>query len=124
MRLRMRGIHFTMPTQEINQEMTIGVGGEEVRLLLPMVGPSPGNIAVYLPSSKVLFLGDIWQNGGVQKSTGADLKKWVEYLRKVQTWGVDFYVPGNGPPGDRQALDKFCKWLEGVEKSSGVNAAQ
>jgi len=124
MRLRMRGIHFTMPTQEINQEMTLGVGGEEVRLLLPMAGTSPGNIVVYLPRSKVLFLGDLWQNGSVQKSTSADLKKWVEYLRKVQTWGVDFYVPGNGPPGDGQALDKFCKWLEGLEKSTAAKAAQ
>ena len=71
MRQRMRGIHFTMPTQEISKDMTIGVGGEEVRLLLPMAGPSPGNLVVYLPRSKVLFLGDLWQNGTPRKPKDA-----------------------------------------------------
>jgi cyclase len=122
MRQRMRGIHLTMPTQEINKDMTLGVGGEEVRLLLPMAGPSPGNLVVYLPQSKVLFLGDLWQNGTPRKPKNADVKRWVEYLRKVQTWDVDVYVPGDGPPGDKSAVEKFCKWLEGFEKSPAPKA--
>lgn len=115
MRQRMRGIHFTMPTQEINHEMAIGVGGEEVRLLLPMAGPSPGNLAVYLPGSKVLFLGDLYENGSTPKLEGVDVQKWADFLRKVETWDVDVYVPGHGAPGDKSSVEKFRKLLEGSE---------
>lgn len=115
MRQRMRGFHFTLPNQEINHEMEIGVGGEAVRLLLPLAGPSPGNLAVSLPRSKVLFLGDLYQNGVMPNLRGVNTQKWVEYLRKVETMDVDVYVPGHGPPGDKQALEKFCQWLEKSE---------
>jgi cyclase len=112
MRQRMRGIHFTLPTQEINHEMDIGVGGEEVRLLLPMAGPSPGSLAVYLPRSKVLFLGDLFENGAKPKLEGVDVQKWADFLRKVESWDVDVYVPGRGAPGDKNSLEAFRKLLE------------
>ncbi len=118
MRQRMRGIHVTLPTQEINHEMSIGVGGEEVRLLLPMAGPSAGNLVVYLPHSKVLFLGDLYENGFKPSLDGVDVRKWVDYLRKVETWDVDVYVPGHGAPGDKNALEEFRKMLEKSEKAS------
>jgi glyoxylase-like metal-dependent hydrolase (beta-lactamase superfamily II) len=118
MRRRMRGIHFTLPTQEINQDMTIGVGGEEVRLLLPLAGPTPGNVAVYLPGSKVLFLGDLYENGFKPQIEGADLEKWVAFLRKAESWDVDVYVPGHGAPGDKKSLAGFIKILESSEETS------
>ncbi len=115
MRQRMRGIHVTLPTQEINQEMSIGVGGEEVKLLLPMAGPSPGSLVVYLPHSKVLFLGDLYENGVPPRVEGADVRKWVDYLRKVETWDVDVYVPGHGAPGNKSSLQAFITTLEKSE---------
>jgi glyoxylase-like metal-dependent hydrolase (beta-lactamase superfamily II) len=118
MRRRMRGIHFTLPTEEIHQEMTIGVGGEEVRLLLPLAGPTAGNLVVYLPRSKVLFLGDLYENGYKPEIEGANLEKWVEFLHKVETWDVDVYVPGHGAPGDKKSLEDFIKVLESAEKAS------
>jgi glyoxylase-like metal-dependent hydrolase (beta-lactamase superfamily II) len=115
MKQRMRGIHVTLPMQTINQEMSIGVGGEEVKLLLPMAGPSPGNLVVYLPHSKVVFLGDLYENGEMPKLEGVDVRKWVDYLRKVETWDVDVIVPGHGAPGDKNSLEAFIKTLEKSE---------
>ena len=117
MRQRMRGIHFTLPTEEINKDMTIGVGGEEVRLLLSLAGPTAGNIVVYLPASKVLFLGDLFENGYKPQTEGADIQRWVAYLRKVETWDVDVYVPGHGAPGDKKSLAAFIQVLERAGKT-------
>ncbi len=117
MRQRMRGIHFTLPTEEINKEMAIGVGGEEVRLLLPLAGPTAGNIVVYLPASKVLFLGDLFENGYKPQIQGADIQKWVAYLREIATWDVDVYVPGHGAPGDKKSLADFIQVLENAGKT-------
>lgn len=118
MRQRMRGIHFTFPTQTIVKDLTLGVGGEEVRLLLPGVGPSPGDLAVYLPRSKVLFLGSLYENNFSPLREGVDLEKWAEFLRQVETWDVDVYVPGHGAPSDKKSLAEFRKTLEESEKKS------
>jgi glyoxylase-like metal-dependent hydrolase (beta-lactamase superfamily II) len=117
MRERMRGIHLTLPTEEINKEMAIGVGGEEVRLLLPLAGPTAGNIVVYLPGSKVLFLGDLFENGYKPQIQGADIQEWVAYLREVETWDVDVYVTGHGAPGDKKSLAEFIQVLENAGKT-------
>ena len=118
MRERMRGIHFTLPTQTIDKDLTLGVGGEQIRLLLPGTGPSPGSLVVYLPQSKVLFLGDLYENGFIPKLRGVNLQRWAGYLRAVESWDVDVYVPGHGAPGDKKSLAEFRKFLEWSEKNS------
>jgi glyoxylase-like metal-dependent hydrolase (beta-lactamase superfamily II) len=118
MRERMRGIHFTLPTETIDKDLTIGVGGEEIRMLLTGAGPSPGSLVVFLPQSKVLFLGDLYENGFIPKLQGVDLEKWAAYLRTVESWDVDVYVPGHGAPGDKKSLAEFLKFLEWSEKNT------
>lgn len=118
MRERMRGIHFTLPTETIDKDQTLGVGGEEIRLLLPGTGPSPGSLVVYLPQSKVMFLGDLYENGFIPKLRGVNLQRWAGYLRAVESWDVDVYVPGHGAPGDKKSLAEFRKFLEWSEKNS------
>ena len=117
MRDRMRGIHFTLPSQTIDKDLTIGVGGDEIRLLIPGMGPSPGSLMVYLPRAKALFLGDLYENGYLPKLEGVNLEKWAEFLRKVESWDVDVFVPGHGPPGDKKSLAEFRKFLEWSEKN-------
>ena len=120
MRERMRGIHFTVPNQLINKDLTIGVGGQEIRLLLPGVGPTPGCLVVFLPQSKVLFMGSLYENGYVPKLDGVDLQKWIDYLRQVEAWDVDVYAVGHGAPGDKKALAEFREFLEWSLKNPGV----
>jgi glyoxylase-like metal-dependent hydrolase (beta-lactamase superfamily II) len=122
MRERMRGIHFTLPNQTISKDLTLGVGGEEIRLLLPGVGPSPGSLVVLLPRSRVLFLGSLYENGYVPKLDGVDLDKWMDYLRQVEAWDVDVYVPAHGAPGDKKALAEFREFLEWSKNNPGVPA--
>jgi glyoxylase-like metal-dependent hydrolase (beta-lactamase superfamily II) len=118
MRERMRGIHFTLPTQTIDKDLTLGMGGEEIQLLLPGVGPSPGCLVVYLPQSKVLFLGSLYENGFIPKLQGVNLKNWEAFLERVESWDVDVYVPGHGAPGDKKDVAEFRKFLEWSEKNT------
>lgn len=123
MRERMRGIHLTLPGQAISKDLTLGVGGEEIRLLLPGVGPSPGSVVVFLPRDKVLFLGSLYENGYVPKLDGVDLEKWAEFLRKVESWDADVYVPGHGAAGDKKALAEFREFLEWSAKNPAAPPA-
>ena len=77
---------------------------------------STGDLAVYLPGSKVLFLGDLFQNGYYPRFGARphlrDVGRWIETVRQVESWNVDVYVPGHGPPCARKELSDFRRFLE------------
>ena len=112
LRARMRGIHPTLPTQTFENEMTLRLGGQEIKLLDLGKGASAGDGAVYLPAAKVIFLGDLYANGAIPYRGLTDIHAWLEILRQVETLNVELYVPGEGPPGDKTDLLEFQKFLE------------
>jgi glyoxylase-like metal-dependent hydrolase (beta-lactamase superfamily II) len=104
---RMRGIHPTLPTQTFENEMTLRLGDQEIKLLDLGKGASAGDAAVYLPASKVIFLGDLYAHGAIPHQGLADIHAWIEILRQVDTMNVELYVPGEGSPGDKTDFLKF-----------------
>ena len=109
---RMRGIHPTVPNQTFDHETTMRVGDQEIRLLaLPGAG-SRGDAAVLLPSAKVLFLGDLYENGYFPQIGSRDLRGWIEMLRTVESWDVQIYVPGHGDPSGKKGVVEFRQFLE------------
>jgi len=115
---RMRGIHVAPPSRTFEREMRLDVPGEEVRLVSLNAGDS--DAAVYLPQSKVLFLGNLFENGSLPTfrliPPRRDIRRWIQTLREVETWSVDIYVPGHGAPGGKQDLAQFRQFLEWLAK--------
>lgn len=109
---RMRGIHVRFPNRSFDHEVTLRVGGQEIRLLDLSPGPSTGDAAVYLPGAKVLFLGDLFAHDYFPRIGSRDVRRWIEILRQVQTWDVEIYVPGHGLPGSKRELAEFRQFLE------------
>ena len=109
---RMRGIHPTMPGQTFDHEMTIRLGGQEIRLFSMPGVHSAGDAIVYLPAAKVLFLGHLFENGFFPRLASSDVRQWIETLRQLESWDVDTYVPGHGPPADKKQLAEFRGFLE------------
>jgi glyoxylase-like metal-dependent hydrolase (beta-lactamase superfamily II) len=108
----MRGIHPTVPNQTFDHESTMRVGDREIQLLaLPGVG-SRGDAAVLLPKAKVLFLGDLYENGYFPQIGSRDVRGWIETLRQVEGWDVEIYVPGHGDPSGKRELVEFRHFLE------------
>ena len=114
LQLRMRGFHPTLPTQTFADEMTIPLSGEVIKLLDLGQGASAGDAAVYLPGAKVLFLGDLYENGSIPRRGISDVRSWLEILGQVETLDVINYIPGQGPPGDKNDFAEFHRFLEWV----------
>jgi glyoxylase-like metal-dependent hydrolase (beta-lactamase superfamily II) len=120
---RMRGIHPALPTETFTNEMTLRLGGIEIRLLELGKGAAVGDAAVYLPGIKVLFLGDLYENGYMPRRGISDPRAWLETLRQVEKWDVEFYIPGEGPPGaksDLQDFERFLEWVANQAKSDAL----
>ena len=109
---RMRGIHVTSPTQTFGSEMALRLGGQEIKLRT-LLENGPGDDAiVYLPAAKVLFLGELFQNGYFPRIDSRKITDWIDALRQVEKWDVEVYVPGHGAPGGKKELAEFRQFLE------------
>ncbi|HXJ92417.1 MAG TPA: MBL fold metallo-hydrolase [Terriglobia bacterium] len=107
---RLRGIHITPPNQTFQGEKQLSLGGHVIRLI--SFDPSLQSLAVSLPSSKVAFLGDLFQNEFVPQLESRDIHKWIEALKDAETWDIDVYIPGHGDPGGKKDVEQFRQFLE------------
>jgi glyoxylase-like metal-dependent hydrolase (beta-lactamase superfamily II) len=119
---RMRGFHPTLPTQTFDNQMTLRLGGEEIKLLDLGKGMMAGDAAVYLPREKVLFLGDLYENGIIPPRGLSEVHTWLDILKQVDKMDVEIYVPGAGPPGKKDDLTEFRQFLQWVEKQAEPSA--
>lgn len=81
------------------------LGGVEFQL--QPVGPAhtAEDVVVFLPSSRVLFAGDIVFRGRVPFVGQADSGRWVEALDKLVTFDAALIVPGHGPASSNAQAD-------------------
>jgi glyoxylase-like metal-dependent hydrolase (beta-lactamase superfamily II) len=109
---RMRGFHVAVPTQTFASEMSLRLGGQEIKLLCLLKNGSGDDAVVYLPAAKVLFLGELFQNDYFPHIDSRKLHEWIDTLRQVEGWDVQVYVPGHGAPGGKKELAEFRQFLE------------
>ena len=117
----MRGIHPLPSNQVFDKELTLHVGGQDIRVIDLGDNASPGDAAVYLPESKVLFLGNVFENEYIPRIGSANVDHWIETLREVASWDVDVYVPGHGLPAAKAQVQQFrgfLEWLSGRVRSA------
>jgi glyoxylase-like metal-dependent hydrolase (beta-lactamase superfamily II) len=82
--------------QWIDGDTTITVGG--VLFQLKPVGPShtPEDLAVYMPSEKVLFAGDLVFRSRIPYVGQADSRHWIAAMETLLAFDAAVIVPGHG----------------------------
>ncbi len=108
---RMRGIHPTLPSQTFEGELRLNLSGQEIKLLSLPAGNSTGDLMVYLPEAKVLYLGGLYANGYFPRIDSRDIGGWIETLKRVENWDVETFIPGQGEPGGKKELAEFRSFL-------------
>ena len=106
------------PTEIIAAKRIFKVGDIEVQALNIGRAHTGGDLAVYLPESKILFMSEIYLRGVFPAMRSAYPTEWVETLRRAQAMDVSMYVPGHGfiddPATMKKDLDEAKKALEAV----------
>jgi glyoxylase-like metal-dependent hydrolase (beta-lactamase superfamily II) len=88
---------LTWPTLTFDRELTVWMGGLEVRLIQVGAGHTRGDTIVWVPSQKVLFSGDLVEyNAGIYTGD-AHLEAWPDTLERLRALGPERLVPGRGP---------------------------
>jgi len=105
------GYHMRLPSLTFSERLTL-YAGEHTFELIHLPGHSPGETAVYLPQEKVLFTGDNFANGYQPKVSDCYPLDQLESLRKILDMDVEYYVPGHGDAGDKQAVRTYMAMFQ------------
>jgi glyoxylase-like metal-dependent hydrolase (beta-lactamase superfamily II) len=107
-----------MPTELVEKEKILHLGGEEIRILFLGRAHTGGDLAVYLPREKILFLSEAYLNRIFPAMRSAYPSEWVATIERAQALDVDVYVPGHGfvesPAILEEELETFQQALRSV----------
>lgn len=88
---------LTWPTLVFKQEMTLWMGGLEVKIMHLGPGHTKGDTVVWIPAEKVLFSGDLVECDAACYTGDAQLEEWPATLAAIRALGAEKIVPGRGP---------------------------
>lgn len=107
-----------VPTELVEEERVLELGGREVRILFLGRAHTGGDLAVHLPSEGVLFLSEAYLNRVFPAMRSAYPSEWVEMLRRAEALGAEIVVPGHGfveiPAVLREEMVRYREALEQV----------
>jgi glyoxylase-like metal-dependent hydrolase (beta-lactamase superfamily II) len=101
---------LTWPTVTFEDEMSVWFGEREIRIWHPGAGHTAGDTVAWLPKEKVLFSGDLVEEGATPYCGDAHLQEWPRTLEKIAALGPRKLVPGRGeamttPKSSLRAID-------------------
>jgi cyclase len=96
----------------------LNVGGTEIQILFLGRAHTGGDLHVYLPKQRILFMSEAYLNRVFPAMRSAYPGEWVAVLDKALTMDVQTYVPGHGfveeSKASREELETYRKALIAV----------
>ena len=110
---------IVMPTDIMTGDRkTLTLGGTEIQILFLGRAHTGGDLSVYLPKQKILFMSEAYLNRVFPAMRSAFPSEWVEVLKKAEKMDVSIYVPGHGfveeGKASREELVEYRKAVEAV----------
>ena len=104
--------------QLVSERNPLTLGGEAIEILFLGRAHTGGDLSVYLPRQKILFMSEIFLNRVFPAMRSAYPGEWLAALTKAERMDVSIYIPGHGftETGgvSREALRAYHKALEAV----------
>ena len=104
--------------QLVSERNPLTLGGEAIEILFLGRAHTGGDLSVYLPRQKILFMSEIFLNRVFPAMRSAYPGEWLAALTKAERMDVSIYIPGHGftETGgvSREELRAYHKALEAV----------
>jgi cyclase len=83
-------------TEVVSDKKSLTLGSEPIDVLFLGRAHTGGDLSVYLPKQKILFLSETFLNRVFPAMRSAYPSEWLAALTKAETMDVDTYIPGHG----------------------------
>lgn len=107
-----------VPTEMVPDQRVLNLGGREIDIRFLGRAHTGGDLVVYLPAEKVLFMSETFLNRVFPAMRSAYPSEWVAMVKKAQAMDVDVYVPGHGfvdsPTVLKEELETYREAMESV----------
>ncbi len=84
------------PTEPVTDRRVITMGGTEIDVLFLGRAHTGGDLEVYLPREKILFMSEVFSNRIFPSMANGYPTEWVNALRKAEQMDVNYFVPAHG----------------------------
>lgn len=99
-----RLVNITPPNLTFETSMRLYFGGREIILRYFGKAHTSGDIFIHLPADKIVFTGDVAQDGGVPYFADSYPDEWPDTADRLVELPVERFVSGHGPVGNHEAL--------------------
>lgn len=105
-------------TELVTDKQVITLGGEEFQILFLGRAHTGGDLSVYLPRRKILFLSETFLNRVFPAMRSAYPSEWLKALDRAERMDVNIYIPGHGftetGPVSKEELRNYHRALQAV----------
>jgi len=84
------------PTEPVTDKRVLSLGGTEVDILFLGRAHTGGDLEVYLPREKILFMSEVFSNRIFPSMANGYPSEWVATLKKAEQMDVAYFVPAHG----------------------------
>jgi len=84
------------PTEAVSDKRVISIGGTEIDVLFLGRAHTGGDLEVYLPREKILFMSEVFSNRIFPSMANGYPTEWVAALKKAEQMDVAWFVPAHG----------------------------
>jgi cyclase len=106
------------PTAMTGDKQVVDIGGIEAHVLFLGRAHTGGDLMLYLPKQKILFMSEAYLNRVFPAMRSGYPSEWVKMIDRALAMDVERYVPGHGfieePKASREELVEFQKALKYV----------
>jgi glyoxylase-like metal-dependent hydrolase (beta-lactamase superfamily II) len=87
---------ITQPTEPVTDKRVITLGGTEIDVIFLGRAHTGGDLEVYLPREKILFMSEVFSNRIFPSMANGYPSEWVATLNRAERLDVAWFVPAHG----------------------------
>ena len=111
-------VNITPPNMTFETSMQLYFGGRELDLKYFGRAHTSGDIYIHLPKEKIVFTGDVAQDGGVPYLGDCYPKDWPDTDNLLASLPIEQFMSGHGPIGDHNALVEAKDFIHALVDST------
>lgn len=104
--------------EPVSKKLIAELEQEEIEVIRVGRGHSAADIVLYDRQDRVLYTGDLFVNGYIGYLGEGHFRQWIEALDGLLKLKVDVVVPGHGPVGTLEDVERFKNYLEDFVSST------
>ena len=113
---KLANLKITLPDVIFDKEYEIDLGNLKVSLR-HLGGHTKDSSVAYIPSSKVLFAGDLIFQGRYPYTEDAGIRRWLSALKTIRQMDFEILIPGHGFLCDKDEVEHLMGYFENLFKN-------